>query len=102
MQNLLDPLSFGFRSILIVFPTSAAREAKAKIDAFNPGLPYWMNKSLVWVDKGHVTMQRQNQQLIWPLLVILSWRPRGPNMPLSDGRAPFEIFPWLRAFKLIA
>ena len=31
-----------------------------EIDAFNPGLPHWMNESLIWVDKGHVTMQQQN------------------------------------------
>ena len=41
------------------FPTLAAREAKAIVDALNPGLHYWMNKRLVWVDKGHATMQWQ-------------------------------------------
>ena len=58
IQNPLVPFSFGFVSILVVFPTLAAIKAEAKIDAFNPGLSYWINKSLVYVD--HVSMQRHN------------------------------------------
>ena len=37
-RNLLVSFNFGFGSILVDFPTSAARGGKVKIDAFNPGL----------------------------------------------------------------
>ena len=48
----------------------------------SPGLPYWMNKRLVWVDKGHVTMQWQNQVLIWPLSFLVG----APSVGAPMGR----------------